>query len=330
MNIGIVGYGYWGPKIARNVLQHKDCELKAVADIDPAKLEYASESLQGVFTTLNAEQLFTSPDIDSVVISSYSSTHYQLTKRALQCGKNVLVEKPLSTTRRESEELLELAQRQGVTLMVDHTYLYSNAVLEIKKLLATESFEKLRVIESNRSNFGFMRSDLNVLYDLATHDVSIITYLLEKLPVSVRATGFKLHGNLEQIAQLYLTYEEGCQASVYCSWVSPHKIRRMNFVSEHNTICFDDLNADNKVEIFENQIYWTAPTDKNGLLDASVHKTSLYIKFDEPLYKMIGDFKNAVVLKSAPRSNMFLATDVIRILEKACESMTLGGKEILI
>lgn len=330
MNVGLIGYGYWGPKIARNLLQHKGCFIKAIADIDPTKLVNANDALPEVSTTLKTEEIFSDPDIDSVVISSYSSTHYALTKRALECGKNVLVEKPLSTTVKQGEELTELAKKQGVTLMVDHTYLYSNAVLEIKKLLGTTGFEQLRMIESNRSNFGFMRSDVNVLYDLATHDVSILTYLLEKLPISVRATGFKLNGNLEQIAQLYLTYENNCQASVYCSWVSPHKVRKMNFVGERRTICFDDLNADNMVEIFDNQTYWTPPTGKDVLLDASVQRTSLYIKFDEPLFKMIGDFTNAVRLKTTPRSNMYLATDVIRVLEKACESMAQGGKEILI
>lgn len=298
-----------------------------MADLDGEKLLSLSKSKPDVITTTNANDIFYDDNIDSVVISSFVSSHYPLAKSALEAGKNVLVEKPLTTSKRNGEELINLALKNNVMLMIDHTYLYSNAILEIKKILHQPEFENLRIIESNRSNFGLLRTDVNALFDLASHDVSILCFLLEKMPVTIRAIGFKFQGDLEQIAQVFLRYENGCQASLYCSWVSPNKIRKINFIAQKKTISFDDLSADNKLEIFDNQANWY-PQQRDTLLDAQVNRTGLYIKFEEPLFNMVTDFKNSIQNKTQPRSNMFLGLDVVKILEKAYESMTLGGIEL--
>jgi predicted dehydrogenase len=327
MNVGLIGYGYWGPKIARNIFQLKDCKLVRVTDINPERLVSLKESSFDIAATTENEDIFRDDNIESVVISSYASTHYNLAKKALEVGKNVLVEKPLTTSRRQAEELLNLSLKKNLTLMIDYTYLYSNAILEIKKILKEPGFEKIKVVESNRSNFGWIRNDVNVMFDLATHDISILSFVLDKKPVTVRAIGFKLQGKLEQISQIFLHYADGCYASVYCSWISPYKVRKMNFITGEKSICYDDLSQGSKVEIFDNNVSWH-PVDDDLLLDAQIQKTSLYIKFEEPLFSMVSEFKQAVTYKSIPRSNINLGLDVIHILEKAWESMNQGGKEI--
>lgn len=329
MNVGLIGYGYWGPKVARNLLQVKECKLVRVADINPARQQMAQRNLPESITSASAADILHDEQIESVVISSYPSTHYTLAKQALEAGKHVLVEKPFSPTEKKGFELLNLAEKKGLTLMVDYTYLYSNAILEIQSLLRSPGFEDLLFIEGNRSNFVWNRTGVNVLYDLASHDLSILLFLLGKMPVSVRAIGHAFGQQDEQVAQVFLTYASGCSASLYCSWISPNKVRSMNFIGAQKTVTFNDLTTDNKVEVLENNK--TAHlTGSDALLDAEVKKTSLFIKQDEPLFSMVSDFRHCVRNKTVPRSSMYLGLEVVRILERANYSMQHGGVEVTI
>lgn len=327
MNVGLIGYGYWGPKVARNLLQVKDCQLLRIADINPARQKFAQVNLPETITSSAAADVLHDEAIESVIISSYPSTHYTLAKQALEAGKHVLVEKPFSPTEKKGYELMNLAEKKGLTLMVDYTYLYSNAILEIKELLQSPGFEDLLFIEGNRSNFVWTRTGVNVLYDLASHDLSILLFLLGKMPVKVRAISHAFHKEVEQVVQVFLTFPNGCNASLYCSWISPNKVRSINFIGAQKTITFNDLATDNKVEVLENnKTAYLTGNDK--LLDAEVKKTSLYIKQDEPLFSMVSDFRNCVRNKTIPRSSMYLGLDVVRILEKAAYSMQQGGIEV--
>lgn len=327
MNVGLIGYGYWGPKVARNLLQVKDCQLLRVADINPARQQIARANLPETTISSAAADILQDDAIESVVISSYPSTHYTLAKQALEAGKHVLVEKPFSPTEKKGYELMNLAEKKGLTLMVDYTYLYSNAILEIKELLQSPGFEDLLFIEGNRSNFVWTRTGVNVLYDLASHDLSILLFLLGQMPVKVRAISHAFHNEVEQVVQVFLTFSTGCSASLYCSWISPAKVRSINFIGAKKTITFNDLHTDNKVEVLENnQTAYLTGSDK--LLDAEVKRTSLYLKQDEPLLGMVTDFRNSIRNKTLPRSNMYLGLDVVRILEKAAYSMQHGGIEV--
>src|SRR6266699_7032125 len=239
---GVIGWGYWGPKIARNLDSLPHAMVTMVADADLYRLASLRKNQSGVKTTTLPEDVFRS-DVDGVVIATPVRTHYQLAKEALLHGKHVLVEKPLTTCVAEAEELIALADQQQRVLTVGHTFLYSPAVNELRKMIQSGDLGKIYCVEAERVNLGLYRNDINVIWDLAPHDISILLYLFDKEPEQIKV---QAHAHLQSrnydIAHLDLGYADGIAAHIHVSWLHPCKIRRVTVIGDAKMAVYDDTN----------------------------------------------------------------------------------------
>src|SRR6266568_2470717 len=250
LRFGLIGYGYWGPKVARNLNSLQHAMVTMVADNDASRLAQLPVNSSGVRTTTQAEDVFRS-DVDGVVIATPVRTHYQLAKQALLQGKHVLVEKPLTANVAEAEELVALAQEQRRILMVGHTFEYSPAVNELRKLIQRGELGKIYSIEAERLNLGLFRNDINVIWDLAPHDVSILLYLLGKRPVQVEVQAHAhLQRHIHDIAHLNLGFTDGMTAHIHVSWLHPCKIRRVTVIGDARMAVYDDTNPAEMLKIY--------------------------------------------------------------------------------
>ena len=225
LKVGIVGYGYWGPNLLRNFNANPGFSVKYLIDSRTERLSIVQSLYPCVTTSTNFQDVLDDEEIDAVVIATPVFTHYSLAKMALEAGKHVLIEKPMTSTVEESEVLVKLAQDKGLTLMVDHTFLYTGSIQKIKSLIDEQVLGELQYFDSTRINLGLIQQDVNVLWDLAPHDISILNYLISKRPISVQAVGIShIHNGIENIAYMNVKYEEKFMAHFHCSWSSPVKV----------------------------------------------------------------------------------------------------------
>src|SRR6266568_5894688 len=232
LSFGVIGWGYWGPKIARNLDNLQEAKVTMVADLDARRLAPLSVKYSEMRTTTQIEDVFHS-DVDGVVIATPVRTHYQLAKGALLHGKHVLVEKPLTANVAEAEELVALAQERQRILMVGHTFEYNPAVNELRKLVQSGDLGKIYCIEAERLNLGLYRSDINVIWDLAPHDISILLYLLAQRPERIKVQAHAhVQSNIEAVAHLDLEFADGMNAHIHVSWLHPCKIRRVTVIGD--------------------------------------------------------------------------------------------------
>ncbi len=226
--IGVVGYGYWGPNIVRNFFSSDDCKVKGVAVQRAERLTLLAKNFPSINGINNADDIINDDTINAMVIANPVFGHYALAKKALEKGKHVLIEKPLVSTITESEELIKLAEQKGLTLMVDHTFLYTGAVKKMKELFDNGAVGIPLYFDSSRINLGLFQSDINVLWDLTAHDISILIHLIKESPESVNATGIShTHNGLENIAYITVNYNSDFIANINCSWSSPVIVRKM-------------------------------------------------------------------------------------------------------
>lgn len=333
MNIGIIGFGYWGPNLVRNFRAIKDVKLITVADSRKER-ETALKSLcpSAIFKD-NADDLINDPAIDAIVIATPVFTHYDLALRSLKNGKHVLVEKPMASSSVEANELINLASSKNKVLMVDHTFLYTGAVRKMKELIDNGDIGKIRFFDSTRINLGLFQPDINVLWDLASHDISILNFLVSEKPVSVQATGVSHTNNgIENIAYLNINYESGFHAHFSCSWTSPVKIRMMLVGGDKKMIVFNDLEPTEKIKVYDTGYEHKTDEDKKRILvdyrtgDIFIPK----IETKEALSFMASDFISAIKNGTTPVSGMEVGLNVIRILEASQVSIKNKGKEVFI
>ena len=332
MNVGIVGFGYWGQNLVRNLKNTKNCNVTHIAESEIKKHEQIHE----LYPDIEIEPfdvIIKNSKIDAIVIATSVSSHYELAKAALENNKHVLIEKPIAYSEKNAEELIKLSKLKNKTLMVDHTYLYSGAVQEIKKLLDADLLGKILYIDSIRANLGKFQSDVNVLWDLAPHDISICTYLVKEKPVSVQAIG-KSHkkNNLEDIAYLTLHYNSNKIMHISCSWISPVKIRHMLIGGDKKMVLFNDLETTEKIKIYDTQYSTTEISDHKQFLSlrSNSEVSTPKVSGREALNLMAEDFINAISNNSKPISNYELGLQVVKILEAAQTSIKNNGKIVLI
>lgn len=331
MRIGLIGYGYWGPNILRNIVAHTDAEVAIVADQKLPRLAALKKIYPMIKTTTDALDVIGAKDIDAVIIATPVQTHYTLAKAALEAGMHVLVEKPLTDSLNTANELVELAKQKKLILMVDHTYLYTGAVEMMKKVIDSGEIGKVQSFSSTRFNLGLFQSDVNVLWDLAPHDLSILLYLCDRLPIWVNAVGVSHTGNnIENIAYLTLRYDDGMIAHIGSSWVSPVKIRQMLISGDKKMIVFDDTEAIEKVKVYESGYTVRTDEDKRRLYmdyrSGDIHIPNVGNK--EALQGVVEDFVHAVSKGSKPRSDARFGLNVVRILDAAERSLRQGGAEV--
>lgn len=326
VNIGLIGYGYWGEKILRNVTEHpRSCTI-TVCDNNEDRANSAGSLYQLISVTVNSSNIFNNSDIDAVIISTPTSTHFNLARQALLNNKHVLVEKPVCTSVKEVEELMAIAAEKKLVLMVDHIFLYNSVVRQLKKYITDEFIGKVNYIDATRINLGIYQEDTNVLWDLACHDISIINYLIAEKPTHVRAIGRRnpVHG-VEDVAYLFLYYASGMLVQINSSWASPVKIRKMIIGGEKRMIIYDDIEATNKLTIYDYKYVDTADLKKSKLIDYRLGDITIpKYEVQEALKNVVNDFYDCILHHKKPLTDGQNALETVRILEKAQESLHLN------
>jgi predicted dehydrogenase len=327
MKFGVIGYGYWGPNIVRNLINLDGSEVHAIADMNPAAQARARKAYPGVHITSSAMEVIASPDIDVVAIVSPVWTHYELTKAALQNGKHVFVEKPFTSTSAQGEELVNLAEQKKLTIMVDHTFLFTGAVRRIGKLIDEGTLGNLYYYDSTRVNLGLFQHDINVLWDLAPHDLSIMDYLIKANPEGVVATGQGHLNGHEDVAFMTIYFPEKVIAHINVNWLSPVKVRTTLIGGEKRMIVWNDLEADEKVKVYDKGVKITS---REGLYELLVSYRSgdmwsPQLEQVEALRQELGYFVECINAGDEPFNNGHAGLRVVRMLEAASESMTRKG-----
>jgi Predicted dehydrogenases and related proteins len=333
LNIGVIGYGYWGPNIVRNFFATSGCTVKMVADGRPERLSLLARVFPAIQGVKDAEDVISSTDIEAVVIATPVFTHFALAKRALMAGKHVLIEKPMTSSVEEADELINLAEQKGLTLMADHTFLYTGAVQKMKEIIQTEVIGTPLYFDSSRINLGLFQPDINVLWDLAPHDISILTYLITEKPESINATGISHTRNkIENIAYLTVNYNSNFIAHFACSWSSPVKVRQTLIGGDKKMILYNDLEPSEKVRDYDTGYNHKTEEDRTRIMvdyrTGDVHIPKLSTQ--EALAGVADDFVQSVIQKKSPLSNALLGRSVVRILEASQESIKNKGKEVRI
>jgi predicted dehydrogenase len=331
MNIGIIGYGYWGPNLLRNFTGQKDCAVTCLADNRPDRLSLAQRLYPALKTVTDAEDLIADENIDAVVIATPVHTHYPLARSAIEKNKHVLVEKPMTMSHTQATELVELARKKGVTLMVDHTFLYTGAVKKMKEIIGKDDLGKILYYDSTRINLGLFQHDINVLWDLAPHDIAILLYLIDEKPTSVQAIGVThTHNDIENIAYLTLYYPSGMIAHCSCSWSSPVKVRTTYIGGTNKMIVYNDMEGSEKVKVYDSGFVVKTDEDKRNVLVDYRTGDIFAPKVDnrEALSAMAEDFIMAVVHGREPVSHWKIGYDVVNILESAQISIKSNGSKI--
>ena len=251
LKVGVIGYGYWGPNIVRNFNGVEGARVVAISDSNDAPLGRARKAYPGIRTTKDCRDILTSPDIDVAAIITPVSTHYQLAKMALENGKSVFVEKPFTATATEAEELIELASKKNLKIMVDHTFIFTGAVKKIKQLITDRVLGPLYYYDSTRVNLGLFQSDVNVIWDLAPHDFAVMDYLIDEKPFAITATG-KAHVNgYEDTAYITVHFRNNMIAHLNVNWLSPVKVRNTLIGGENKMLVWNDVEADEKIKIYD-------------------------------------------------------------------------------
>jgi predicted dehydrogenase len=333
ITVGIIGYGYWGPNLVRNFFTTDDSNVKAVADARPERLLCLKKNYPSIVALNNAEEIIADPQIDAVVIATPVSTHFSLAYKALSQGKHVLLEKPMTASVQEAEILIDLAEQKGLLLMVDHTFLYTGAVEKMKQLVEDQELGRIKYLDSTRINLGMFQADINVLWDLAPHDISILNYIIQERPYSVNATGVTHTNNeIENIAYLTINYASGFIAHFNCSWTSPVKVRMMLVGGDRKMILYNDLEPTEKIKVYDTGYNYVAGEEKKKVLVdyrvGDIHVPKL--KTSEALLGMANDFISCIIENRQPRSSSQIALEVVRVLEASSNSLQNKGREVLL
>jgi predicted dehydrogenase len=328
ISVALIGFGYWGPNLARNFYQLPTSKLAAVCDQDMSRLAEVERLYPMSRTKTKYRELLTDPSIEGVVIATPAQTHYTLAQEALLAGKHVLVEKPLAMDSTQAEELIEIAARQNKILMVGHIFEYNPAVHKIKELISGGQIGGLYYIYSTRVNLGRVQSDLNALWSITPHDISILIYLLEAMPLEVSARGASyLNKSVEDVVFVSLLFPQGVIAQVHGSWLDPSKVRRMTVVGSKKMIIYDDVDDEGKVKVYEKGVYQKGD-DIYGEFQYKLHSGDIYIpKIDmtEPLRNECAHFIECIQKGKRPLTDGENGLRVVKVLEAAQKSLENRG-----
>lgn len=333
IKIGIVGYGYWGPNLLRNFSQLDNVEVTTIVDLDTSRFKLLNKQYPQIKCIDSFKELIEDEKIQAVVIATPAATHYKLVRLALLADKHVLVEKPYVLNSKEAVEIKKIAKSMQKVLMVDHTFIYSSSVIKIKKYLEEKNIGKIKYIDATRINLGLFQSDINVLWDLAPHDLSIIFYLFNKEKLkTVQAIGVShLKNSIEDVAYLILKFKSGLIAHLNCSWYSPVKVRTMLFGGDRKMIIWNDLEPTEKIKIYNKGIFVKNTKSKKNVMQIGYRQGDIFIPYIEnyeALSGMAQDFINSIVKFKKPESDTEIALRVVRVLELAQISIKSKGKEM--
>lgn len=323
LKLGVIGYGYWGPNIVRNFSSQPDCRVVAICDKNPNSVARALGRDPSVYATSDPDDVTGSPEIDAVAIVTPASTHYELAKQALENGKHVFVEKPFTATSAQGEELIELADRKNLVIMVDHTFLFTGAVRKIKELVDGGTLGPLYYYDSTRVNLGLFQHDVNVIWDLAPHDLSIMDYLIGLEPELVVATGGAHLNGQEDVAYMTLYFPENVIAHINVNWLSPVKVRTTLVGGQRKMLVWNDLEPAEKIKIYDKGVDVGTEQGVHELL-VSYRSGDMWaprVEETEALQVEARYFLDCVAEGKRPFNDGRAGLRVVRMLEAAEESL---------
>lgn len=332
VTIGIVGCGYWGPNLVRNFHSLEGCKVKTICDIDDKRLNYLTKLYPDVDSTKKIDGLIKDDNINAVAIATPVSFHYKQAYRALEAGKHVFIEKPMAASVKECKDLVEIAKKNDVILMVGHTFIYTAAVRKIREIIKRGDIGDIMYISARRLNLGLFQKDINVAWDLAPHDISIILYLMDEIPKSVNCQG-KSHVNkgIEDVTTMSLDFKKGGFAIIQSSWLDPNKVREMIIVGTKRMILYNDNEPLEKIRIYDKRVEVPPHYDTFAEFVYSYHYGDIYtpyIKQDEPLRVETQHFIDSIMNGGVPESDGNEGLKVVTILEAATASLKKGGSSI--
>ena len=329
IKVGVVGAGYWGPKHVRNFSELPGVHVAMVADLSEARLTAIRAQYPATRTTTDFQELLESPSIDAVVIATPVSTHAQLAGEALRAGKHTLVEKPLAASSRECEHLLRLAAEGGLVLMVGHTFLYNPAVLMLRDMVRAGEIGEVYYAHAQRLNLGLFQRDINVLWDLAPHDLSILMYVLGMDPVAVAARGRShVQPGIEDVAYMDIAFPNVVSASVHASWLDRNKVRRITLVGSKKMVVYDDIDSLEKIRLYDKGVEVPPRTERFGEFQLSYRYGDISIPAvpsHEPLRLECQHFLEFIKMGTTPRTDGAQGLKVVQALEMASVSLASGG-----
>jgi predicted dehydrogenase len=329
IRVGVIGYGYWGPNIVRNFHGQERSRVVAICDKSPKSLQRARQSYPEIRAIDECNDILTATDIDAIAIVTPVWTHYELAKIALENGKHVFVEKPFTCTTAQAEELIELAERKNLTIMVDHTFLFTGAVKRIKEFIDNGTLGDLYYYDSTRVNLGLFQHDVNVLWDLAPHDLSIMDYLIKDKPEAIVATGERHLNGVADIAFLTLYYPNNMIGHINVNWLSPVKVRTTLIGGEKKMLVWNDLEADEKLKIYDKGVQMSG--DGVYQLLVSYRSGDMWaprVEQVEALKLEAAYFVDCIVNNKKPFNDGAAGLHVVRVLEAADQSLQQRGKVI--
>jgi predicted dehydrogenase len=334
IKIGVIGYGYWGPNLVRNFCDCADTTVVAVSDLDPRRLQSLCARYPAVRTTTDYREMLRGNEIDAVAIATPVSTHFNIAMEALRAGKHVWVEKPLTRTTAEGEQLVNEAERRNLLLHVDHTFVYTGAVRKIHELVRSGSLGQVYYYDSVRVNLGLFQHDINVVWDLAVHDLSILDFLLESQPEAVSATGMShVHGRPENLAFITLFFHSNLIAHLHVNWLSPVKVRKTLIGGSQKMVVFDDLETSEKVKVYDKGITLSLAENPDAVYKELVgYRTgdmwSPKLDTAEALQIEAEHFVDCIEGREKPITDGSAGLRVVQILEAASRSMAERGRPV--
>jgi predicted dehydrogenase len=334
LKVGVIGCGYWGPNLIRNFTQLSRSSVVCVADLDKTRLKHMKGLYPFVETTTDYKDIIADSEIDLVAVATPVATHYQLAAEALQAQKHTLVEKPFTASVKQAQELIELARTYKRKLMVGHTFIYTAAVRKMKEIIDSGELGEIYYINSQRLNLGLFQQDINVIWDLAPHDISIILYLLDMKPLAVSAIGAShINPAIEDVAIVTMKFSDSLLAFIQSSWLDPDKIRKMTVVGSKKMMVFDDVQPTEKIRIYDKGV----EKPKHYDTYAEFHYAYKYgdilipkIDGDEPLRMELDHFIDCIVNDETPLTDGYSGLQVIQILEAAQDSLNNESRPVLI
>jgi len=327
VKFGVIGYGYWGPNVVRNLQSLQGAQVHAVCDKSSAARQRIHRAHPNLYVTADAAEVMTSPEVDAVAVVTPVWTHFELAKQALENGKHVFVEKPFTSNVKQAEILIDLAIQKNLKIMVDHTFLFTGAVRKIKQLLQEGNLGKLYYYDSTRVNLGLFQHDVNVIWDLAPHDLSIMDYLIEASPESLVATGQTHLNGHEDVAFITLYFPEKVIAHVNVNWLSPVKVRTTLIGGEKKMLVWNDLEADEKIKVYDKGVQIKS---QEGLYDLLVSYRSgdmwaPQLEQVEALRQELTYFVDCIANDRTPFNDGVAGLRVVKMLEAANESLSKRG-----
>lgn len=330
--VGVIGCGYWGPLLVRNLKGLPNCSLKAVCDVSAARLNH----IRGLYPDLEGvtdyERFLNGLDLDAVVVATPVKYHYSLAKASLLAGKHTFIEKPMAASSAECEELIDIAERKGLVLMIDHTFLYSSPIRKIVEIVEAGDIGDIRYINSRRLNLGLFQKDINVVWDLAPHDISIILHILGEFPLAVNCQGnAHVTPRVEDVTNMSLMFRHKRFATIQSSWLEPRKVREMTIVGTRRMIVYDDLKTREKIRIYDVRVERPPHYDTFAEFHYSYHYGDSYIpqiQQEEPLKVVCQHFVDCIEGNTSPLSSGREGLELVRILEAASASLKANGAPV--